>query len=240
MALVPTAMQATMLARALAAGLFDKPPNFGLSRVYGVIAKGLVRTAVTPAETITTVSYVGQPIVPPALGTATVQGVTMMDRDQFKNRCVVASLFLGPASVPFFEGIAGIVDYFMPTVTLLDLFAPIGSQGQGTLLPGGIVFDAVACFANILDEAKSEKIMVVEVDVHLGGNPDGVTQDPVTQETLHAGDFFSQARQLVLAVSSQFQVEVAKAQQPSIPVAGLFLPPPIPPITASTITTVLL
>src|SRR5581483_11640132 len=112
MALVPSAMQATMLARALAAGLFDKPPHFGLSRTYGVLAKGVIQTAITPLATLTMVSYTGQPVVAPATGVATVQGVTGMDRDGFRDRAMAASLFLGPFALPFFEGVAGIVDYF--------------------------------------------------------------------------------------------------------------------------------
>ncbi len=243
MTLVPTAMTATMLANALAAGLFDKPPNFGLSRTYGVLATGVIETAITPLlGALTTVYYTGQPYGGPGVGgTATIQGVTGMTRNDFRDRTLQQTLFVGPLALPFFEGIAGIVDYFMPGVTLLDLFAPIGSAGTGTLVAGGIVFDAVLCLKNIQKAAQNAKIMVVDVDIHLNGDPNATIPDPVTQIPLHKGDFFSQALILATAVSTQFAVQCGQAMVPSIPVTGAFLPPPVPPLeNVPTETTVLL
>lgn len=242
MVLDPAAMATTMIARAIAHGLVDQPPYFGLSRTYKVIATGVVKTLLTPVKTLTTATYTGQPVAPPTIfGTATIQSVSGMDSGQFRDRTLAASLFTGPFSIPFFEGIAGIVDYFQPTVTLLDLFVPIGSVGTGLVLAGGIVMDAAACFDNMHKAAIDDGIMVVRTDYHLNGNPNGTFTDFVTQQNLKKDDLFSQPGVLLLAIATQLQVEIAKAHQEAIPVVGNFFPdPPIPPITAATITTILL
>jgi hypothetical protein len=243
MTLVPTAMAATMLGFALDDGLFDKPPNFALSRTYSVLATGVIETAITPlVGALTTVYYSGQPFAPPGVGgTATIQGVTGMNHGGFRDATMAQSLFVGPLAFPFFDGLAGMIDYFMAQVTLLDLFAPIGSDGTGTLVSGGIVFDAALCLKNIQKAAQSAKIMVVDVDIHLNGDPNATIPDPVTQIPLHKGDFFSQALLLATAVSTQFAVQCAAAAQATIPVTGAFLPPPVPPIeNVPTETTVLL
>lgn len=241
MVLDPTAMLAAMLARATSNGLIDRPPNFGLSRVYKAIATGVAQTLITPVETLTTATYTGQPVAPPTIfGTATIQGVTGMEQDKFRDRTMAASLFVGPAAVPFFEGISGLIDYIQPGVTLLDLFVPVGSQGSGVVIAGGIVMQTAACFKNMHDAAIDDGIMVVRQDLHLNGNPNGTFTDLITQEPLSKDDLFSQPRQLLLAVASQLQIELAKAHREGIPVTGNFFPNPVPPITAATITTVLL
>jgi len=237
MVLLPTAMAVTMLGRATGMGLIDQPPNFALSRLYDVIAKGVTTTLLNPLSRLPiTVSYTGLGCIPPC--TATALGVLSLDPDRFQTAVTVASLFVGPFSVPFFFGIAGIVDYFAPTVTLLDLFPATGSGGNGVMLAGGLAYISIDFFDNMKSEAASEDLMVVNL-THLGGNPLGMIPDPTTGAPLSLGDLFVQSNILLQAIAAQLTIELAFANQPTIPSIGpTAVPPPL--VGVPTITTLVL
>ena len=233
MTLTATAMQASMVARAIGQGLFDKPPHFALSRVYGVIAKGVVTTLLDPIATILTVTYNGQPCtVPPCTGGPTIS-VTGLDASRYYPLVQTQTTHNGAYSVPFYFGIGGVIEYFAPSVTITDVPVPTGTGGNGVLAAGGLVFDATTCFNNMKSEAAAEDIMVVNAS-HLGGNP--TIQDPTTGVPLSLGDLFVQAEKLLQAVSAQLSVELLLASQATIPTLGAFNPldPPIPPTTTVT------
>lgn len=221
-------MSAAMVARAAGQGLIDQPPHFALSRVYDVIARGVVTTLFDPIATVITVTYTGRPcIAPPCIG-GPVLGVNSLDPDRYHPLVQTQSLHTGPHSSKFYFGIGGIVDYFALNVTLTDPLAPTGTGGNGVLAPGGLVFDATECFNNMKSEAALEDIMVVNL-VHLGGNPTGTIQDPTTGAPLSLGDLFAQAEILLHAVADQLTAELLIAEQPTIPSNGAInvLDPPI-------------
>ena len=237
MALLPTAMAVTMLGRATSMGLIDQPPNFALSRVYDVIARGVTTTLLNPLSRIPiVVSYTGLGCIPPC--SATALGVLSLDPDRFQTAVTAATVFVGPFSVPFFFGIAGIVDYFAPTVTLTDLAPATGSGGNGVMAAGGLAYISTDFFDNMKSEAASEDLMVVNL-AHLGGNPLGVIADPTTGAPLSLGDLFVQADILLQAIASQLTIELAFANQPTIPSIGPTAPPP-PVVNLPTITTLVL
>ena len=245
MALDPIAMTNVMLARAFSKGLFNAPPEFGLSRTYFTIAKGIVQAILDPTATIITVAYgPGQPLVTPPVfpilpgGLAgPVVGLTGLDAETFWPLIQVACGYFGPYSEPFFYGLGGIIDYLQPTVQMTDLYAPTGT-GVGTLAPGGILFDADKCFDNMHDEAVAQQLMVVRLLVHLS-DPLGTYSDPITQLPLGLNDLFSRAEILLKASAIQMASELLKASKIGIPVVGAFLPLPVPPIVGATITSVL-
>ena len=232
MALVASAMQATMLARAVSQGLVDQPPHFALSRVYGVIARGVVETILSH-EFVATVFYTGQPAV--TFGTAIDTGLDGLDADRFANLCLAASAFSGPFSVPFFHGIGGVIEYLAPNVALRDFFAPTGNGGLGTLSSGGVVVDGSALFDNLESEAIDEDIMVVTPTYHTQPTP-----DPITAVPLFFGDLFSQADVLLRAIANTFVDEMLQATKLNIPTFGDAAPPPAPPISVPTITMIFL
>jgi len=238
MVLDPTLMAASMITRATTAGLIDAPPHFGLSRVYSVIAEGVVTTLLDPASTVITVEYTGKPctVIPCIAGP--VVALDGLDPSRFFPLVQTQSLFIGPFATPFFNGIGGIIEYFAPSVTLTDLLAATGTGGTGVLSPGGVILNPTDCFDNIRDEAVAEDIMVVNLD-HLGGNPLGTIPDPTTGVPLSLGDFFVQAGILVTAVTTQLAVELLFATKAGIPTNGT-VNPLDPPIVASTITSVFL
>jgi len=244
MPLDPASMSAAMLARALAAGLLDQPPNFALSRVYSVLAAGAVQALLDPLSTIVSVVYgLGQPAAPspafpiPGGGSATALGMDDLEPDRFAASALAASLFFGPFAPSFFTGIGGMVEYFKPTVGFLDLYTPTAT-GFGNLGPGGLVLNPDAVFTAMRDAAEAAGIMVVILGVHTD-DPDGTILDPTTGFPLGVGDLFVQAEILLRAVSTTFAAELLFGKRLTIPVAGSFLPPPIPPVAGATFTTVL-
>ena len=244
MPLDPASMSAAMLARALAGGLFDQPPNFALSRVYSVMATGAVQALLDPLSTVVSVAYgPGQPASPapafpiPGGGSATALGMDDLEPDRFAAAALAASLFFGPFAPSFFTGIGGMVEYFEPAVGFQDFYPPTGT-GFGILPPGGLVLNPNAVFQAMWDAAAAADIMVVVLGVHTN-DPAGTVPDPTTGFPLGVGDLFVQAGILLRAVSTTFAAELLFGKRLSIPVTGSFLPPPIPPIAGATISTVL-
>ncbi len=239
MALNPATMLATMLARAIGAGLIDRPPNFGLSRTYKVMAEGVVKTLLDPSATLITVNYgPGQPSIPPLSG---VSGPVLawdgLDPDGYAIATQLTSGFIGPPAQPFFVGVAGIVEHVAALVAMTDIFAPTGN-GVGLLSPGGVLFDADSCFDNMKDEAISEKIMTVQLGVQLETPLDTIA-DPTTGVELGLDDLFVQAEILLRSVSTQLALELLSATKAGIPVVGGF-DPLAPPIVALSVTSFLL
>jgi hypothetical protein len=237
-------MSAAMLTRALAAGLFDRPPNFALSRVYSVLATGAVAALLNPLSTVVSVAYgPGQPASPtpafpiPGGGSATALGMDDLEPDRFAANALAASLFFGPFAPSFFTGIGGMIEYFEPAVGFQDFYTPTAT-GFGTLAPGGLVLNPDAVFQAMWDAAVAAEIMVVVLGVHVD-DPNGTIPDPTTGFPLGVGDLFVQASILLRAVSTTFAAELLLGKRLSIPVVGSFLPPPVPPIAGGTITTVL-
>lgn len=238
MVLDPVSMTASMIARATTGGLIDAAPNFGLSRVYSVIAKGVVTTLLDPVSTVITVEYTGKPCVVIPCIAGPVTALNGLDPNRYFPLVQTQTLFSGPYATPFFSGIAGIIEYFAPTVTLTDLLAATGTGGTGVLSPGGVILNPTDCFNNIKDEAETEDIMVVNL-AHLGGNPLGTIPDPTTGAPLSLGDLFIQAGLLIQAVSDQLAAELLFATKAGIPTTGTINPLDLP-IVASTITSVFL
>lgn len=244
MPLDPASMSAAMLARALAGGLFDKPPHFALSRTYGVLATGAVSALLNPLSTVVSVAYgPGQPASPtpafpiPGGGSATALGMDDLEPDRFAAAALAASGFFGPFSPSFFTGVGGMIEYFEPAVGFQDFYPPTAT-GFGTLGPGGLVLDANAVFLAMKEAAQQAQIMVVVLGVHTN-DPDGTIPDPTTGFPLGVGDLFVQAEILLRAVSTTFSAELLFGKRLSIPVVGSFLPLPVPPVVGATITTVL-
>jgi len=216
-------MTSTMVARALAQGLFDKPPLFALSRVYAVMARGVITALQSQASTVVTVSWTGRPCTG-APGTCIggpVTGWNDLDPDRYSPLVQGQALHFGPSSVPFFFGVGGIVDYITANVTMTDPLCPNG-DGTGNMAGGGVVLNATDVFDEMEAEAASEDIMVVNLVTHLGGNPLGMINDPTTGTPLGLGDLFSQAAILLAAVADQLTIEVLNATKPGIPAVGPF------------------
>jgi len=237
MVLIPAAMSAQMLGNATSMGLIDQPPNFALSRLFDVISKGVTTTLLDPTARVPLlVNYTGLGCIPPC--TATALGVNGLVPSRFQTAVTAASLFTGPSSAPFFFGIAGIVDYFAPNVTLFDPLAPTGVGGNGVMAAGALAYTPTEFFDNMESEAVSEDIMVVNL-AHLGGNPLGMINDPTTGAPLGLGDLFVQAGILLNAIASQLTIELLFAAQPLIPSTGaVALPPPL--VNFPSLTTVIL
>jgi len=237
MTLVATAMQSAMVARAVSQGLIDQPPHFALSRVYGVIAKGVDTTLKDPTATEITVEYTGQPCTSPPCVGGPVTSVSGLDQDRFYPLVQAQTTHSGPYSVPFYYGIGGVIEYFALNATLSDIPVPTGLGGVGVLAAGGLVFDAGECFDNMKSEAESEDIMVVNL-AHLGGNPAGTIEDPTDGTILSLGDLFVQAEKLLQAIADQLTVELLLAAKSPIPTYGA-INPTDPPIVAATVTTII-
>lgn len=232
-------MTTLMVSRATSQGLIDLPPDFNLTRMYRVIAKGVVTTLLDPASTVITVNYTGKPCVVPPCIAGPVAGVSSLDESRFWNAVKTTSLHSGPYSIPFYYGIGGIIEYFAPTVGITDLLAPTGTGGVGVLAASGVVLDPIDCYDNIKAEAESEDIMVVNEITHLGGDPFGTIPDPTTGVPLSKGDFFVQAGILANAVATNLALELTFATKASIPTTGT-INVLDPPIAAATITSVFL
>lgn len=237
MPLDPVGMSAAMLARAVSGGLVDTPPNFALSRIYNVMARGVVATLIDPTAVVVTVSYTGNEAQPILTGVATSIGWDNLNPDRYHPLVLAQTTFTGLYSVPFFSGIGGIVEYAALNVTMTDVAAATGTGGTGVLTPGGVVLNANKTFDNMEAEAVLEDIMVVNL-AHLGGNPGGTIQDPTTGVTLGLGDLFIQAETLLKAVADQLTVELAFASKSGIPTIGATTATPLAGVP--TITTVLL
>jgi len=225
-----------MLARALGAGLFDKPPHYALSRVYSVISKGVVATLLDPSATVITVTYTGQPCTASCTAGPTV-GWSNLDPERYHPLVRAQSLHIGPYATSFYLGLGGVVEYLAPNVTMTDAIAPTGTGGTGVLAGGGVVFDATECFNNMKTEAETEDIMVVNLD-HLDGDPLGTIEDPTTGATLSLGDLFVQASLFLHAVADQLTVELALATKTGIQTFGP-VNPSDPPVILPTVTTIL-
>jgi len=215
--------------------MFDKPPNFALSRVYLVIAKGVVTTLLDPASTIITVSYTGQPCVVPPCVAGPVIGLGNLDPERYWPLVQATALHFGPFSTGFFFGLGGIIEYLAPTVGLTDQFAPTGTGGIG-VMGGGIALNPVDLFDNIKSEAASEDIMVVNL-AHLNGDPFGTINDPTTGAPLNLGDLFVQAGILLNAISANLAIELVFGNKAGIPTTGIVNPTdpiigPVPTITS--------
>ncbi len=238
MVLIPTAMAATMIGRATSMGLIDAPPNFALSRLFSAVAEGVTTTLLDITARIPiVVTYTGLACTGVCTG-GPVIGVMGLDPDRYQTAVTVQSLFIGPFSAPFFFGIAGIVDYFLNTVTIVDLIgATTGAGGNGVMAAGALLFDPTALFDNMKSEAASEDLMVVNL-AHLGGVPTAMIPDPTTGVPLALGDLFVQAEILLHAIADQLSIELALATQPTIPSIGPVAIPP--PIVAPSVTTILL
>jgi len=234
-ALVATAMQALMVGRALSQTLFDKPPHYALSRVYGVLAKGVVNTLIDPAAVIVTVAYTGFAIVPPPPWVGLGTGWSNLDQDRFYPAVQTLTLHAGPLSVPFYFGVGGIVEYLKLAPVMTDLLPLTGVGGTGTLI--SVILDPVALFDNIKAEAEAEGIMVVDVTTHLGGNPLGTIPDPTTGILLSEGDLFVQAEALIQGVATQLPVELLFATNSAIVTTGAV--GIVPVAGATTITTLI-
>lgn len=242
MALDPITMQAAMLARAVGAGLIDKPPYFALSRIYGVVARGIHLTLLDPLATIITTTYgPGQPATP--FGTAgPAVGWDDLEPDRYALLTQTTAAHFGPFALPFFTGLSGAIEHIAASATTLDLFAPTGT-GTGIISPGGVILNPDTCFDNIESEAAAEKLMVVRLKANPSdplGHVDSPVQtmsDPTTGAELGVGDLFSQAEILLQAITTSLTAELLFARRTGIPVAGPFNPI-APPIVAPSITAV--
>jgi hypothetical protein len=202
-----------------------------------VIAKGVVTTLQDPVATIITVLYSGQPAVTFGLAGPTI-GLNDLDPDRF-HPTTKPPTHIGPQSVQFFTGMAGIIDHITPSVTMTDVFAPTGTGGTGVLAT--LVVDPSALFDNMKDEAEAEDIMVVNVNTHLGGDPMAQIPDPTTGTLLDEGDLFVQASILLTQMSIALPAELLNATQNAITTTGAFLPLPTPPlVNTPTVTTFIL
>lgn len=241
MVLDPATMAATMVARAVSQGLVDAPPHFALSRVYSVIARGVVETLLEQTSTIVTVLYTGQPAI--GFGTATAVGVTGLDGARYGTTCQNLAGYFGPFAGGFFFGLGGVADHISAAVQLTDLLVPTGN-GTGLLSPGGLLLNPDDCFDNMKSQAAAEGIMVVKLKTvpddgtgHLD-DPLGSIEDPITSEDLFLGDLFTRAEILLQAVANGLAAELLFATRAGIPVVGAFNPVD-PIIAAPTITTLL-
>lgn len=242
MALNPLLMQATMLTRAVGAGLIDQPPLFALSRVYGAIARGIILTLLDPLAVIVTTIYgPGQPAIPFGVG-GPATAWDDLEPDRYALLAQATAGYFGPFAVPFFTGLSGIIEHIAALVTTLDLLTPTGT-GVGIIAPGGVILNPDTCFDNMAVEAALEGLMVVRLktgpDDPLGhvDTPDQTLADPITGEPLGVGDLFSRAEILLQAIAISLTAELLFARRTGIPVAGPFNPI-APPITAPTITAV--
>lgn len=224
-----------MLTRALSQGLFDKPPHFALSRIYGVLAKGVINTLLDPLATIVTVNYAGFQLIPPGLATGT--GLSGLDQDRFYPLVQTATLHVGPFSIPFYFGIGGIIEYLKTAPTFTDLFPLVGTGGTGQLLAGGLLVNPSDLYDNLKAEAESEGIMVVDLFTHLGGNPLATIADPTTGAPLGLDDLFVQAELLISAIAAQVPVELAFGTNTAITPTGAVNP--LAPTSGFTITTLI-
>jgi len=226
-------MVAAMLSRATSAGLFDRPPLFGLTKVYTTLAAGIIATLTTPTSTVITTLYgPGQPAT--LVGTATAQGLSNLDAERFAASAQALSSFIGVAAPQFFSGVAGVISYLEASVTFLDLLTPTGN-GSGAILAGGIAFDATSCVDNIKDAAPTEEVLVCVLGRHVF-EPTGTLPDPITGAPIPVGEFFSTPELLVNGVASALSLELLNGTNDNLLVAGSFVPPPAAPITAPTLT----
>lgn len=106
------------------------------------------------------------------------------------------------------------------------------------MAPGGAIIPPTTVFDNMHQAAINEGIMVVKLDEHVSG-PGEAFPDPVTGEDLYLDDLFSQSKILLTAMSLALPAELLNAQRPGIPITGIPQPPPVPPISAVTVTTTL-
>jgi len=241
MALSAEAMAAVCLARAVSNGLVDQPPHFALSRTYLVVCRGIVASLTDPEDVVVTVGWgPGQPALPnPALGglpfgIGTAVALDDLEAERYWPNVHATTLFSGPFATPFFNGFGGIIQYLAATITLTDLFVPVGNGG-GSLAQGGIVLNPLNCLNKMHEEAKAEELMVVVLERHIQ-EPEGTIPDPITQQPLGLGDLFSQAQILLTSVAINLAAELLNATQPGFAVVGVTNPLD-PPISGATITT---
>lgn len=236
MALSDVVMTAGMVNRAVAQGLINKAPTFGLSRTYAVMAKGVVKTLLDPISTVVSVFYgPGKPAIGFGVAGPTL-GLQDLSPDRFAPLAQLGALHLGLFSVPFYSGIAGIVEHIQSAVIMTDFFVPTAT-GTGTLVEGGVVLNADDCFENMKTEALFDGIMTVQEGVHI---PSGQTTipDPTTGIPLSVGDLFSQSELMLRSVSINLALELLFATRDGILVVGAS-DPFSTPISGATITTFL-
>jgi hypothetical protein len=202
------AMKEVMLTRALAHGLVDAPPVFGLSRVYEILATAAVATLVNPLAVTIATDYVGFPsggtgIAGPVVGLVGTSSIT------FVASALAASGFTGSRASDFFDGVSGIIEYFAGNVTFSEVPVVV-AEGVGEIRPGNIVMNTSLMELTAHQLAVIEQIMVAQDRM----------EDPATHVELQAGELLSQARILISAVTEALAAELTRASRTGIPVTG--------------------